>query len=125
MIKASAITTKMAVASIIAVIKQCRYYKHTGYKIIMLKFIAKENNSKILVWVPNPGNGGSAYLPLKIRHWLLPSIIIAYINIKTSFVQSIAVTYQWITRSTMNRHSSVKHRLQINIDKHSIKSNSP
>ena len=60
MIKASAITTKMAVASIIAIIKQCRYYKRTGYKIIMLKFIAKENNSKILVWVPNPGNGGSA-----------------------------------------------------------------
>ena len=32
MMKASAMTTKMVVASIIAIIKQCRYYNRTGYK---------------------------------------------------------------------------------------------
>ena len=35
-------TTKMVVASIIVIIKKCRYYNHTGYKIIVFKFIAKE-----------------------------------------------------------------------------------
>ena len=39
--KASAMTTKMVVASITAIIKQCRYYYHTGYKIIVFKFIEK------------------------------------------------------------------------------------
>ena len=46
MIKAGAITTKMFVASIIAIIRQCRYYNNTGCKIIVLKFIAKEKNFK-------------------------------------------------------------------------------
>ena len=41
MMKASAMTTKMLVASIIAIIKQCRYNDHTGYKVIVLKFSAK------------------------------------------------------------------------------------
>ena len=41
MMKASGLQ-KMVVASFIAIIKQCRYYNHTGYKIIVLKFIAKE-----------------------------------------------------------------------------------
>ena len=41
MVKASAITTKAIVASIIAIIKQRQYYNLTGYKIIVFKFIAK------------------------------------------------------------------------------------
>ena len=39
--KARAMTTKMVVASFIAIIKQCRNYNHTGYKIIVFKFVAK------------------------------------------------------------------------------------
>ena len=42
MMKASAMTTKLVVASTIAIIKQCRYYNRAGYKIIAFKFIAKE-----------------------------------------------------------------------------------
>ena len=41
MMKASAMTTKMVVASFIATVKQRRHYNHTGYKIIVFKFIAK------------------------------------------------------------------------------------
>ena len=33
--KASAMTTEMVVASIIAIIKQCRYYNRAGYTIIV------------------------------------------------------------------------------------------
>ena len=40
MVKASAMATSM-VASIIDIIKQCRYYNHTGYKILEFKLIAK------------------------------------------------------------------------------------
>ena len=40
--KAGAMTTKMVVPSIIAIIKQCLYHSHTGYRIIVFNFIAKE-----------------------------------------------------------------------------------
>ena len=61
MMKASAMTTKMLVASIIAIIKQCRYNDHTGYKVIVLKFSAKGKQLwKKIVWVSNLRNGGSA-----------------------------------------------------------------
>ena len=39
--KARVKTTKIVVALFIAIIKQCRYYNHTGYQIIAFKFIAK------------------------------------------------------------------------------------
>ena len=39
--KASAMTTKMVVALFVAIIKQCRYYNRTGYKIIVFNFITK------------------------------------------------------------------------------------
>ena len=41
MMKASAMITKIVVASVIAIVKQCQYYNHTSYKIIVFKFIAK------------------------------------------------------------------------------------
>ena len=47
--KASVMTTKMVVTSIIAIIKQCRYYNHTGYKIIVVKLIAKGKQLKKIV----------------------------------------------------------------------------
>ena len=46
MMKASAMTTKMVVASFIATVKQRRHYNHTGYKIIVFKFIAKRKQLK-------------------------------------------------------------------------------
>ena len=58
MMRTSPMTTKMVAALIIAIINQ--YYNHTGYTIIEFKFIAKENNSKKIVRVRNPGDGGSA-----------------------------------------------------------------
>ena len=48
MTKTSAMTTKMVLASFIAIIKQCRYYDHTGYKLIAFKFIAKGKQQKIV-----------------------------------------------------------------------------
>ena len=38
---ASSMTTKMVVDLFIAVIKQCRYYNHTDFKIIAFKVIRK------------------------------------------------------------------------------------
>ena len=58
----------MVAASFIAIITQCQYYNHTGYKIIVFKFIAKAKQIK-LFWVTNPLDGGSAWPVLKIRHW--------------------------------------------------------
>ena len=49
MMKASPMTTKMVAALIIAIINQCRYYNHTGYKIIAFKFIAKGKQLKKIV----------------------------------------------------------------------------
>ena len=39
--KASPMTTKVVVASFVAIIKQCRYHNPTGYKTIVFKFIAQ------------------------------------------------------------------------------------
>ena len=41
--------TTMVVASIIVIIKQCRYYNHADYKIIVFKYIAKKTTVKKLV----------------------------------------------------------------------------
>ena len=46
MMKASPMTTKMVAALITAIINQWRYYNHTGYKIVALKFIAEERQLK-------------------------------------------------------------------------------
>ena len=46
MVKASPMTTKMVAALIMAIINQCQYYNHTGYKIIAFKFIAKGKQPK-------------------------------------------------------------------------------
>ena len=46
MVKASPMTTKMVAALIIAIVNQCRYYNHTGYKIVAFKFIAKGKQLK-------------------------------------------------------------------------------
>ena len=57
--KASVKTTKIVVALFIAIIKQCRYYNHTGYQIIAFKFIAKGKQlNKIfklqILWTAGP-----------------------------------------------------------------------
>ena len=63
MMKASAMTTKMVFASIIAIVKQCQYYNHTSYKkIIVFKFITitlKKIELQIL------GTAGPLGCPLK------------------------------------------------------------
>ena len=67
MMNASAKTTKTIVASLIAFIKQGRYYNHTGYKTIVFKCIPIERNSKKTFSATNPGEG-CAGLSLIIRH---------------------------------------------------------
>ena len=46
MMKARAMTTKIVVALFISITKQCRYYNHAGYKILVFKFISKGNQKK-------------------------------------------------------------------------------
>ena len=62
--KASAMTMKVVVVLFIAIIKQCWYYNHTGYKIIVFKFIAKGKLKKNF-WVKNLGTAGPLGHPLK------------------------------------------------------------
>ena len=79
MIKAIAMTTKMVVASFIAIIKQCQYYNHTSYK----------NKNKF--WAKNYGDGGSAWPPLKIRHWVILHITV---NFSTDILKSSSKLFE-------------------------------
>ena len=97
--KASAMTTKMVVVSFIAIIKQWRYYNHTCFKIVIFKFIAKENNSKKHIWVAYPGDSGSAWPPLQILHWLSYMYIFFFHNcILISTVRTVLwLLLKWFT----------------------------